>query len=184
MSYLNEWFDFCNYLKLTTNLTVLRSILLSSLTIGVPQYSIEIRETTLTMKRISQHELEININKSEYLNSSDNNNKEGEHYNHHPSQNSMISKLSKNLLDVNEKYQPLIDDLLDLSDIIDLSQDKFGDSINLILINRAIILVDLVKHLDDKFFQDNYSYILCKLIDSIITEVFYLKCLKYFIKLN
>ncbi len=83
----------------------------------------------------------------------------------------MLSKNSKTLLDVNEIYQAQIDDLLDLSDIIDLSKEKYGDRANLILINRALILIDLVKYLDDKYFLDNFSYALCKSIDNIITQV-------------
>ncbi len=167
-NYLNEWFDLCNYLKLTTNLDVLRSILLSSLTIGVPQYAIEIRETSLTLKKITQHEIDININKSEYLEPSIN--KTPNEVDIQPSRISMLSKLSKSLLDVNEIYQPRIDSLLDLSDIIDLSKEKYGDSINLMLVHRTLILIDLVKHLDDKFFQDNYSFHLCKLVDNIIIQ--------------
>ena len=124
------------------------------------------------MKKVTHHDLEININKSEYMDSP-RNKTANENYINHPSQNSMLSKISKSLLDVNEIYQTRIDDLLDLSDIIDLSKEKYGDSTNLVLINRALILIDLVKYLDDKFFQDNFSYMLCKSIDNIITQVIF-----------
>ena len=169
-SFLNEWLDFCNSLKMTSNLNVLRSILLSSLTIGLPHYIIEIRDITLSMKKVTHHDLEININKSEYLDNLGNKSS-NEPFNLYTSEDSMISKVTKTLLDVNEIYQNRIDDLLDLSDMVDLSKEKYGDSTNLILINRALILTDLVKYLDDKFFQDNFSYALCKSIDNIITQV-------------
>jgi hypothetical protein len=110
------------------------------LTIGVPQYAIEIRETSLTLKKITQHEIDININKSEYLEPSIN--KTPNEVDIQPSRISMLSKLSKSLLDVNEIYQPRIDSLLDLSDIIDLSKEKYGDSINLMLVHRTLILID------------------------------------------
>lgn len=155
---------------MTSNLNVLRSILLSSLTIGVPHYIIEIRDSILNMKKVTHHDLEININKSEYLDNLGNKSS-NEQFNHYTHEESMLSKNSKTLLDVNEIYQAQIDDLLDLSDIIDLSKEKYGDRANLILINRALILIDLVKYLDDKYFLDNFSYALCKSIDNIITQV-------------
>jgi len=71
----------------------------------------------------------------------------------------------------NEAYEPLIDVLLDLSDIVDLTECQYGDSMNLILINRALVLFDLMKNLDDKYFMENYAFKLGKLIDNIVMQV-------------
>lgn len=173
MNYLNEWLDLCDYLKQTSNLAELRAILLSSMTIGVPQYSFEVRQTTLTLKKILQHQLEIHIDKSEYLdtNTYTEKNAEGKTDILSLNQASIDDKLSKNLLVDNAKFKKMIDDLLDLTEMVDLSKEKYGDSTNLILINRALILNDLVKYLDDKFFQDNYSFSLSRIVDNIVSEV-------------
>ena len=53
MNYLNEWFDFCEYLKLTINFETLRPILLSSFTIGIPQYVIEQRDEIIYFRNVS-----------------------------------------------------------------------------------------------------------------------------------
>jgi len=88
---------------------------------------------------------------------------------------SMNTKSSVTSIDVvgHEAYEPLVDELLDLSDIVDLTDSPFGDSLNLTLINRALVLFDLMKNLDDKFFMDNYAFKLGKLIDNIVMQVFW-----------
>jgi hypothetical protein len=70
-----------------------------------------------------------------------------------------------------ELYENHIDKLLDLSDIIDLTENEFGDTINLILISRALILIDLMKYLEDKYFMECLAFKLGKLIDNIVTQV-------------
>lgn len=70
-----------------------------------------------------------------------------------------------------EQYESYIDTLLDLSDIIDLTENEFGDTVNLILTNRALILIDLMKNLEDKYFMECLAFKLGKLIDNIVTQV-------------
>ena len=85
----------------------------------------------------------------------------------------MNTKSSVTSIEVShEVYEPLIDVLLDLSDIVDLTESQYGDSMNLILVNRALVLFDLMKNLDDKYFMENYAFKLGKLIDNIIMQVF------------
>lgn len=192
---LNEWFDLCEYLKITTNLEVLRSIFLSSLTIGIPQYAIEIKENTLSLIRIKQEDLETYMNKIEYseikkarsrtritessvlksFRSSkqdlgvDKKNQGGILSSR---SGSVLSQLNKDSVYMTEFYEPLVDTLLDLVELVDLSLTRNGDSTNILLINRTIILVDLMKHLNDKNFQENYSFSLCQIVHSIVTQVF------------
>jgi hypothetical protein len=51
--YLNEWFDFCEILKITTSFDTLRSILFSSFTIGIPMYVIEQKEDFVFFRNVN-----------------------------------------------------------------------------------------------------------------------------------
>lgn len=191
MTNLYEWFDFCNYLQRTTNLNVVRIILLSSFTIGMPQYEIIIRDDNLFFKLITsdqqtdssttesqtinvQHDLSMmDDNKStsskkfqDKLVTNLNSQSSSSFQNRSNTKSSMTSIGADN-----EAYEPFIDALLDLSDIVDLTETQYGDTVNLILINRALILVDLMKHLDDKYFMESLAFKLGKLIDNIVTQV-------------
>ena len=53
----------------------------------------------------------------------------------------------------------------------DLSKSKYGDSYNILLINRALVLIDLMKNIDDKIFLEKYSYLLCHIVNNVIVQV-------------
>jgi hypothetical protein len=168
-----------------------RIILLSSFTIGLPQYEIVIRGESLFIKLISseqrsetgtaesqmfvQENLLVDDNKStsskknfsEKLLTNLNSQSSSSFQNKSLNTKSSVTSIEVN----NEAYEPLIDVLLDLSDIVDLTECQYGDSMNLILINRALVLFDLMKNLDDKYFMENYAFKLGKLIDNIVMQV-------------
>ena len=191
----NIWFDFCDYLKLTTNLETLRPILFSSFTIGIPQYVIEIKNEILVFKMINQKDLEEYMNKAQMTNFQENSfvesivgkdttapiNSEKLLSFRQKSENQLKVQSSITLsshadvkeddLDYSEFYEPFVDSLLDLIDLVDLSKHPFGDTSNLLVINRCLILDDLMKHLDDKYFQENFSFLLFQIVNNIISKV-------------
>jgi hypothetical protein len=199
MNYLNEWFDFCDYFKLTINFETLRPILLSSFTIGIPQYVIEKKDEIIYFRNVAlkkqQQDKTIQINneeskklrfsKAELINM----NKQEETLRlfksplksskiltksfNSQSNHSISSFLSENRnnFDMTESYEPLIDILIDLNGMSDLSKSNYGDSYNILLINRALVLIDLMKNIDDKLFLEKYSYLLCHIVNNIIVQV-------------
>lgn len=196
MNFSNEWFDFCEYIKTTTNFDILRSILLSSLTIGIPQFVIEYKDEYLILKRINQDDLDSYLTKIEYSEIKKFKNSTASTVSVKGKNSSSIPNSPKKILrlqvdstndkqlpsiissqsnsktaDLTELYEPYIDSLLDLTDLIDLSRSQTGDSTNLLLISRALILIDLMKNLDDKYFHENISYSLCQLINNIVVQV-------------
>ena len=66
MSYLNEWYELVSYLKQTMSPRVLRSILVSSFTLGIPQFALEIKQTNLNLRRVRDNEIEPYLNKVDY----------------------------------------------------------------------------------------------------------------------
>ena len=231
---LNSWFNFIEYTKMSTNVADLRLILLNSLTIGIPDYSLDMnQESSLSIKRIQPFRPSKPLVSTNHSNSSDNqkleisNNLENENLSimtvtsPNLSQKNIVksatmsdstaqleiaiknesansdtmkpneeaqakSKFPKKvsrqksivelligltMSSINEVYEPLLDNLLDLDDTSDRGQKEYGDSSNMLLINRSILLVDLVKCLDDRFFQENMSLALCNTINQIIIEV-------------
>ena len=180
MSYMNEWFDICKYIKLSSNMSVLRVILLSSFTIGLPQYEVIIKEDTLLFKQNTSTDDKSERSESQLITTTNKVDSILESTHFHrifnnlttQSAGSLMSKSTATSLEVaNEFYEPHVDKLLDLLDIVDLTQTEHGDSINLILINRALVLVDLMKNLEDLYFQENFAFKLCKHIDNIVTQV-------------
>jgi hypothetical protein len=207
MKNLNEWLDYCDYIKTTTNLDVLRTILFSSLTIGIPKYVFELKNDVLTFKKVNQEDLDAYINKIEYseikqyrnkslastssikVTSPKFGNKSKSSFQKKSVDLSLlqqmqsrasatVSTMSRNqnkdedeLLDMSNFYEPFVDNLLDLTDLVDFSDSEYGDSQNLLFINRTLLFDDLMKHLDDKYFQENYSFLLFQIINSIVTKV-------------
>ena len=180
MSYMNEWFDICKYIKLSSNMSVLRVILLSSFTIGLPQYEVIIKEDTLLFKQNTSTDDKSERSESQLITTTNKVDSILESTHFHrifnnlttQSAGSLMSKSTATSLEVaNEFYEPHVDKLLDLLDIVDLTRTEHGDSINLILINRALVLVDLMKNLEDLYFQENFAFKLCKHIDNIVTQV-------------
>lgn len=190
--HLFEWFNFCNYLKLTTNLNVVRVILLSSFTIGMPNYEIIVKDENLYFKIINGNNTENEsttvesqtMPPNEFLNETMKSSNSKRQFQEKlitnlQSQSSSsfennIEKSANSITSIgviNELYEPYIDELLDLSDIVDLSESEYGDTVNLTLINRALILLDLMRNLEDKYFQENFAFKLGKLIDNIVTQV-------------
>lgn len=197
MNYLNEWFDFCDYLKLTINFETLRPILLSSFTIGIPQYVIEQRDEIIYFRNLKKKQLvktmpinneenkKLRFSKAELVNLT----KQEENLRlfksplksskiltksfNSQSNHSISSLLSdnRNNFDITESYEPLIDILIDLNAMSDLSKSKYGDSYNILLINRALVLIDLMKNIDDKIFLEKYSYLLCHIVNNVIVQV-------------
>ena len=223
MSNLNRWFDFIEYIRLTTNLNDLRLILLSSLTIGISDYSIDIQDNTLsitsslskgriksgaTAKKDNNKDINFSLNdnvtirtvtspglsnkfrlsnKSEITNynteintnnMNDNNsiiNKSnfksftGSQY--ADSKNQSSTALVVGLANINQVYEPLLDNLLDLNDSSELKKTKKKESLNMMFINRTILLIDLARSLEDKYFIENYLFSLCNIVNDIIIEV-------------
>lgn len=199
MNYLNEWFDFCEYLKLTINFETLRPILLSSFTIGIPQYVIEQRDEIIYFRNVSlkkqqqvktmpinnEENKKLRFSKAELVSMT----KQEENLRlfksplksskiltksfNSQSNHSISSFLSENRnnFDITESYEPLIDILIDLNGMSDLSKSKYGDSYNILLINRALVLIDLMKNIDDKIFLEKYSYLLCHIVNNVIVQV-------------
>lgn len=207
MTFLKEWNDLLELFRLTTNFDVLRSIMLSSLIIGIPHYQIDFNESELTLdikirqNRNSEEEDEdcrreeptnnqildsaaterksYRMSNNEEENNN-NNNEEDEIRGKNEDFQTMsaaafflVDQLSDNIdpSDFIQLYEPLIDKLLDLTDSIDLSKTKYGDTVNLMLVNRCLLLVDLVRNLGDRRFLENYSFLLCTKIHDIINEV-------------
>ena len=156
------WFDFCEYLKLTTNLETLRPILFSSFTIGVPQYIIETKNDILTFKMINQKDLDEYLNKAQMISNSQNNSfvesisgkelvapinsekllsyRQKSFENQLKVQSSITISTSHaeakdEDLDFSEFYEPFVDHLLDLIDLVDLSKTSFGNLIFLIIVS-------------------------------------------------
>ena len=202
------WFDFCEYMKLTTNLDTLRPILFSSFTIGVPQYVIETKNDTLVFKMINQQALDEYINKGQAKDSETSSLDESviaKDLGPVISQEKLLSFRQKSIenqlkvqstvtmsgtsqadvredeMDMSQFYEPVIDDYLDLIDLIDLSKHPHGDTANLLVINRALLLDDLMKHLDDKYFQENYSFLLFQIVNNIVVKVYYPPALFFFV---
>jgi hypothetical protein len=194
----SKWFDFCQYLKLTTNMETLRPILFSSFTIGIPQYIIEPKNDILKFKMINQKDLEEYLNKAQMMSNSQNHSFvesiSGKELIAPISSEKLFSYRQKSIenqlkvqscitmstshadakdedLDFSEFYEPFVDNLLDLIDLVDMSKTTFGDTSNLLIINRALLLEDLMKHLDDKYFQENYSFLLFQIVNSIVSKV-------------
>jgi hypothetical protein len=201
MKNLNEWLDYCDYIKTTINLDVLRTILFSSLTIGIPKYVFELKNDVLTFKKVNQEDLDAYINKIEYSEVKQYRNKSLTsttsikglspklNRSHKKSldisllqqmqsrASATVSTMSRNqtkddeMLDMSIFYEPFVDNLLDLTDLVDFSDSEYADSQNLLFINRTLLFDDLMKHLDDKFFQENYSFLLFQIINSIVIKV-------------
>ena len=191
------WFDFCEYIKLTTNLETLRPILFSSFTIGLPQYIIEVKNDTLVFKMINQKALDEYMNKMPSKDSQNNSLDESviakdlepisqekllsfrqkSYENQLKAQSSVTisgasqAEAKEEDLDMSEFYEPFIDSFLDLTELIDMSKHPYGDTSNILVINRALLLEDLMKHLDDKYFQENYSFLLFQIVNNIIVKV-------------
>ena len=206
MSYLSEWYDLVAYLKQTTNARILRSILISSFTIGLPQFTLEIKQENLVLRRAGDEEIEPYLNKVDYAEIRENQSKfvsasmvqnvfaenkansanslKSQRMKNEPgksrspishSQNSyvisILSKSTKPTFDYCEVYEEMVDSLLDLSDVYDMALNNDTDSANLLFASRAIILIDLMKNLEDKYFLENFAYPLCLIVDSAITQV-------------
>jgi len=100
--------------------------------------------------------------------------------NHHQSSEmeSLTKKNSQSALSTSEKepemsdfYETLIDDLLDLSEAIDLTKSAYGDTLSIIVMNRALILNDLMKQLDDKYFLEYLALPLFQLTFDMVNRV-------------
>lgn len=90
---------------------------------------------------------------------------------HQQQQQQQVSVLNLDDNSTSQFYEPLIDALFDFSnDSLDLSKTKYGDTVNLTLINRTLILVDLVNYVD-KYFAENYSLLFAIKIYEIINQV-------------
>ncbi len=63
-----------------------------------------------------------------------------------------------------------------------LSQNR--DSYNILLINRTLILIDLMKNLDDKYFLEKHSYMLCHIVNNIIIQVSYFYFVDFLLKFS
>lgn len=193
--HVNEWFTLCDYLKMTSNFEVLRPILLSSFTIGIPYYAFEIKETSLSLRRFKQEDLNglikkvdfpefkrFHINQSSKSRATDSSGvKSFRSKLDLPLSDrkqllssisgSALSQVNKESIDLSDLYEPLVDNLLDLTDLVDISKLPFGDSTNMLLLNRALILVDLMKYLDDKYFQENFSFSILQIVYNIVIQV-------------
>lgn len=198
MSFLNEWLDFCGLMKVTINLETLRPILLSSFTIGIPQYVIEqkddliffrnviikkqnvktlpqtneetkkLRFSKIDLNVISKQEENLRIFKSPLKSSRLLTKSFNSQSNH-----SVSSFLSDNRtnFEMADSYEHLIDILIDLNGVSDLSKSKYGDNHNILLINRTLILIDLMKNIDDKLFLEKYAYMLGHIVNNLIVQV-------------
>jgi hypothetical protein len=51
MKNLNAWFSFIEYIKMSTNVTDLRQILLRSMTIGIAKYAFDMQDSVVSIKR-------------------------------------------------------------------------------------------------------------------------------------
>ncbi len=158
---------------MTTNSDILRSVLLSSFTIGLPDFVFELKDNTLNLRKCNEQELgEYFNNKIEYA--------EVKAFLNHQTtdMDNILKKNSQSALSTSEKepeiadfYEKLIDDLLDLTDAIDLTKSAYGDTLSIIVVNRALILNDLMKQLDDKYFLEYLSLPLFQLTFEIVTRV-------------
>ncbi|CAF1154398.1 unnamed protein product, partial [Brachionus calyciflorus] len=61
-----------------------------------------------------------------------------------------------------------IDNLVDC--LLDTTSSEYSDSVNLLIINRSLILNDLVKYIDDKVFQENIAFSLLNFVQNIVTQ--------------
>jgi hypothetical protein len=221
MSNLNRWFDFVKYTKLTTNLDDLRTCLLASLTIGMPNYTISLSQDAFSIDSVnnqsrpkfssmSEEDLpnEINVENSNFfepeskinpvksetnLVSSNTNN-----HDFNDQSNSLLQTVYKNLNkktsshsfvalgNVNRVYEHFLDKLLDLNMIsrveaspLKQQQQSQKESLNMHLINRTILLIDVAKNLEDKYFQEVYLSMLCDIVNKIIIDV---RCWNFFIQ--
>jgi hypothetical protein len=148
-------------------------VLLSSFTIGLPEFVFELKDNSLNLRKCSEQELnEYFNNKIEYAEIK-------AFLNHQPSDmDSLMKKNSQSALSTSEKepeladfYETLIDNLLDLTDAIDLTKSAYGDTLSIIVMNRAMILNDLMRQLDDKYFLEYLSLPLFQLTFDIINQV-------------
>lgn len=169
---------------MTMNIAELRPILLSSLTIGLPKYAFELRDKQITIKRLPDSHLkslsggdtkdaEMALSLSEQAKSV----KEEAHHNqqiYKKQKKTVVEQLiGINSQNINEVYEPLLDTLVDLSDdFIDVTNSKYSDSVSMILINRVSLFLDLMRNLEDKYFQESLSLPLCDLTNNIIVESF------------
>ena len=74
-------------------------------------------------------------------------------------------------IDLTEIYEPYIDNLLDLDAKHDSSKYEFGDSRNTLMLSRSLILIDLIKSLEDKHFIELHEINILKLICDFIEKV-------------
>ena len=201
MEYPHEWCNFINYMKLTTNPEMLRQIIISSITIGIPRYgfvleadnlflnvvqankqspgaaaaAIESRKSSLVdPSRKFRFNLGNITNLSKYFNEKMQQNRASptRTASSNTSYTNQVHQANNGVsIDLSEAYEPFIDNLLDLDDKYDLSKYEFGDSTNMAIINRSLVLVSLIESLQDKYFIENFLVKFIMLTCEIVEKV-------------
>ncbi|CAF0851226.1 unnamed protein product [Brachionus calyciflorus] len=153
LKYYNEWLDLCNMIKTIKSQEENRHAFIKNLTQNIQQYEFEI---------VNTNQLELK-------------------YYENISENMRIEELSKTDIEEYTNKESIyiqfesIDNLVDC--LLDTTSSEYLDSINLLLINRSLILNDLVKYIDDKVFQENIAFSLLNFVQNIVTQV---SCIIYF----
>lgn len=178
---MREWLDFIKLIRLTTNPTLLRSILLSSFTIGIPSYKVEFNVNDNGQMLIDMIRLETKNNDAleQPLDSSDNYERDDDLATVKEAREDVpILFDNKNVefqdaASFSEVYESLVDGLLDLNETsIDLSTLlPYNDSMNLMLVSRCIELIDLVSYLNDDLAFEKCMFQLSTRIYEIVNRV-------------
>lgn len=185
MKSAKEWYDLMKLLRLTTNSALLRSILLSSLTVGMPEYKVEFDMNCETQKQICVDVSRVKVTKvaGEERSPGDDdlagNKQRSESIGRELETGATsLMLLGGNGLDEQDPssfsafYETTIDFFLDLNETpVDLATMPYNDSVNLMLATRSIVLIDLIQHLGDDELFANCAFKLSLKILDIINQV-------------
>lgn len=139
----NQWFDLCNWIRLVKSQEDMRSSLIKNLTKNISQYDFEITGNHIELK-VYENEQTDRFSKTET--------DQDEYFN-------------RESIELNPSTDFLIDNL------VDNTSPEYTDSVILLLINRSLILNDIMKFLDDKLFLENYAFSILNFVHGIVTQV-------------
>lgn len=142
LRYANEYLDLCNYIRLVKSQEDTRTVLIKNLTKFLPEYDFEIIGQNIQLK-VYQNEHYDSFSKAE-----------------------TDDYFNKESIELSNSADYLIDNL------IDSTSSEYTDSATLLLVNRSLILNDLMKFLDDKFYFQNYAFSILNCVHGIVTQVF------------
>ena len=198
MHCMNEWLRYCGYFKIIANHEQVRSTLLNNLILGMPQYGLVPHDegfiVVLKAPRVQSASNQQQQQQQQQLLRAETRTPSVLGMNtfrtvSRCSPNLYTPKLQLQLQQQQQQqqqqahadsppmatyadyYEPLLDEFLNIYAVTMNDNDDTLSSTNMILITRALLVVDVTRSLNDVDFQEKYAYNLCQSVESLVHQV-------------